>query len=285
MSSSSNSSKITTGKRLEGKVAIITGGASGLGEYTAKLFLSHGAKVIIADVQDDLGQSLCKDHASSDISYIHCDVTSDSDVKNLIDITMSEHGRLDIMHSNAGISGQLAEMAILNAENDDFKRVLEVNLYGAFLCAKHAARVMVPAKKGVILFTASIASVVSGMGSHAYTVSKVAIVGLARSLCVDLGKYGIRVNCISPAAVPTPMARNTFNFDRSTVQKLYESSAVLKGAVLTEEDVAEVAVFLASDESKVISGQNVVVDGGYSTTNPAFVMKLEELTSSSNYSI
>ncbi|GAB4856313.1 hypothetical protein Ancab_014241 [Ancistrocladus abbreviatus] len=271
--------------KLESKVAIIKGGASGMGAYTAKLFVSHGAKVIIADAQDDLGQSLCKDHDSSDISYIHCDVTSDSDVKNLINIAMSEHGRLDIMYSNAGISGLLAEMAILNAENDDFKRVLEVNLYGAFLCAKHAARVMVPAKKGVILFTATIASVVSGMGSHAYTVSKVAIVGLARSLCVDLGKYGIRVNCISPAAVPTPMARNTFNFDRSTVQKLYESSAILKGAVLTEEDVAEVAVFLASDESKVISGQNVVVDGGYSTTNPAFVMKLGELTSSSNYSI
>ncbi|GAB4843902.1 hypothetical protein Ancab_013866 [Ancistrocladus abbreviatus] len=101
-----------------------------MGACTAKLFLSHGAK-------DDLGQSLCKDHVSSDISYIHCNVTSDSDVKNLIDITMSEHGRLDIMYSNAGnrISGQLVEMAILNAENDDFKRVLEVNLNGSFLCA------------------------------------------------------------------------------------------------------------------------------------------------------
>ncbi|GAB4833283.1 hypothetical protein Ancab_031529 [Ancistrocladus abbreviatus] len=267
-------------KRLEGKVAIITGGASGMGACTAKLFVHHGAKVIIADIQDDLGLSICEDLGSENISYVHCNITNDLEVQNLVNTAISKYGKLDIMYSNAGIAGNLGELTILNAKIEDFQKVLHVNLYGAFLCAKHAARVMVPAKTGVILFTSSIASVTSGMSSHAYTVSKVGIVGLARSLCVDLGKYGIRVNCISPAAVPTPLAINTLKFDRSKVQELYESSTVLKGAVLTEEDVAETALYLASDGSKVISGQNIVLDGGYSTTNPAFSMKIEELISS-----
>ncbi|GMH26354.1 hypothetical protein Nepgr_028197 [Nepenthes gracilis] len=195
----------TSCHKLAGKVAIITGGATGIGACTAKLFVIHGAKVIVADVQDDLGLFLCKDMASENISYIHCDVTSDSDVKNLVDTIMSQYGRLDIIYSNARISGQY-HMSILKSEINNFKRAIDVNLFGGFLCAKHAARAMVLTKKGVILFKCSVVSIVSGLSSHAYAASKFAINGLARNLYVDLGKYGIRVNCISPYAVATPLA-------------------------------------------------------------------------------
>ncbi|GMH26355.1 hypothetical protein Nepgr_028198 [Nepenthes gracilis] len=278
MEEKSNSTAFATSasKRLEGKVAIITGGASGIGACTAKLFVIHGAKVVVADVQDDLGLSLCKDIASENISYVHCDVTSDSDVKNLVDTTMSQYGRLDIMYSNAGIIGQ-CHMSILESEINDFKRVIDVNLYGGFLCAKHAARAMVPARKGVILFTCSVVSIVSGLSPHAYAASKSAINGLARNLCVDLGKHGIRVNCISPYAVATPMATKMLNTDKATISKLYESSSILKGSVLEAKDIAETALYLASDESRIISGQNIVVDGGYSITNSAYNDKLKEL--------
>ncbi|GAB2272143.1 hypothetical protein Dimus_006963 [Dionaea muscipula] len=269
-----------TTKRLEGKVAIITGGAGGIGATTAKVFAYHGAKVIIADVQDDLGLSLCKDINSIDVSYVHCNVTSDVDVKNLVHTAMSKYGRLDIMYSNAGIAGEFDKTTITEAESEDFRRVLDVNLYGGFLCAKHAAEVMIPAKKGVILFTSSAVSVISVLGSHAYTVSKVALVGLARNLCVDLGKYGIRVNCISPMTVATPMVLSSLNIDKTKAEELYESSTVLRGVTITEEDVANAALYLASDEAKAVTGQNILVDGGYSTTNPTFPKKIEEFISS-----
>ncbi|GMH26353.1 hypothetical protein Nepgr_028196 [Nepenthes gracilis] len=277
--SNSTASAASAGKRLEGKVAIITGGASGIGACTVKLFIIHGAKVIIADVQDDLGLSLCKDIASENISYVHCDVTKESDVKNIVDTAILKYGRLDIMYSNAGIGGQFHISTILEAESEDFKRVLDVNLHGGFLCAKHAARVMIPERKGVILFTSSDMSVTAGLGPHAYVTSKVALVGLAKNLCVDLGKHGIRVNCISPSLNATPLVFSTMKMDKNAIGKLFESSTVLKGAVLEAEDVAETALFLASDESKVISGQNIVIDGGYGTTNLAFNMKLQELMS------
>ncbi|XP_050243696.1 short chain aldehyde dehydrogenase 1-like [Quercus robur] len=149
---SANSSATPSTKRLEGKVALITGGASGIGESTARLFVRHGAKVLIADVQDKLGHSVCEDIGSDSISYIHCDVTNESDVEKAVDMAITKYGKLDIMFNNAGITGNI-ESGILESENENIKRVLNVNVFGAFLGAKHAARVMIPTKKGSILFT------------------------------------------------------------------------------------------------------------------------------------
>ncbi|GAB2272148.1 hypothetical protein Dimus_006968 [Dionaea muscipula] len=233
-------------QRLKGKVAIITGGASGLGESTARLFARHGANVVIVDiVQDDK------------------------------DTVVAKHGKLDIMFNNAGITGNL-DPSILGTDNDNFKRVFEVNVYGAFLGAKHAARVMIPAKSGgVILFTSSIASVTGGESPHAYTMSKHAVIGLMKNLCVELGQYGIRVNAISPCAVATPLLRNaTGGMDKTTLEGLISGSAVLKGSTPEPEDVAEAALYLVSDAAKFVSGLNLVVDGGYSTTNPSFSIAL-----------
>ncbi|XVE61425.1 hypothetical protein DITRI_Ditri06bG0038900 [Diplodiscus trichospermus] len=264
-------------KRLEGKVVIITGGASGIGERTTRVFVKHGAKVLIADIQDELGHSLCKELGSPEtISYIHCDVTCESDVQNAVDFAVSKFGKLDIMFNNAGIPGEPEKRAI--ASNiDDFKRVFDVNVFGAFLGAKHAARVMIPAKKGCILFTASLASLICMGAPHAYATSKHAVAGLTKSLAVELGEYGIRVNCISPYGVVTPFFQQASGIlDKKNGEEMLSAGAVLKGEVFEPNDIAHTALFLASDDAKYLNGVNLPVDGGYSLSNQIWKLYIPE---------
>ncbi|XP_010910936.3 momilactone A synthase isoform X1 [Elaeis guineensis] len=255
-------------KRLEGKVALITGGASGIGEATAKIFTRHGARVMIADVQDDKGQALCESLGSSVASYIHCDITDESHVRDAVDAAVSRHGKLDIMFNNAGIAGSLC-MQIRKSEKADFERVVGINLVGSYLGTKHAARVMIPARRGSIVMTASVASVVPGMASAAYTCSKHGMVGLMRTAALELGQFGVRVNCVSPYGVATPMATAGFGMGVEELEEFFHEHATLKGVRLKAEDVAEAVLFLGSEEAKYVSGVNLLVDGGLTITNPS----------------
>ncbi|KAL2503081.1 Xanthoxin dehydrogenase [Forsythia ovata] len=259
-------------RRLEGKVALITGGASGIGEFTAKLFSQHGAKVAIADIQDELGHSVVEAIGTSNSTYIHCDVTNEDDVKNAVDNTVSTYGKLDIMFNNAGIADP-NKPRIVDNEKADFERVLSVNVTGVFLCMKHAARVMVPARSGSIISTASVSSTIGGAASHAYCCSKHAVLGLTRNLAVELGQFGIRVNCLAPYALATPLAKKFVGLENDEdLENAMSLMGNLKGTNLKAEDVANAALYLASDEAKYVSGHNLFIDGGFSVYNSAIKM-------------
>nr|H9BFQ0.1 RecName: Full=Tropinone reductase-like 1 [Erythroxylum coca]AFD32319.1 tropinone reductase-like 1 [Erythroxylum coca] len=254
-------------KRLEGKVAIITGGASGIGACTAELFHENGAKVVIADIQDDLGQALAT-KLGGKACYIHCDVSKEDDVINLVDTTVAKYGRLDIMFNNAGIiEGQGLPVSVVESEKSDLDRLLSVNLGGAFLGAKHATRVMVQQRKGCILFTSSLCTSIAGLSGHAYAASKSGVCGLAKNLTPELGKYGIRVNCISPYGLVTGIS-NISEANRELVEAMLSELGTLSGQTLRADGIAKAALFLASDEAYYVSGINMVVDGGYSVVNP-----------------
>ncbi|XP_074373607.1 secoisolariciresinol dehydrogenase-like [Apium graveolens] len=250
-----------TTRRLEGKVALITGGASGIGEHSARIFVQHGAKVVIADIQDELGHIVVEALGKSNSIYVHCDVSNEDHVKDAVDKAISTYGKLDIMYNNAGIIDP-GKPRILDNLKSDFERVFAVNVIGGFLGMKHAARVMVPAKSGCIISTCSLCSERAGQASHAYTASKHAILGLTKNMAVELGQFGIRVNCLSPSGVATPFGKNTLGVEKDEeFEAFLNSFANLKGVTLRTEDVANAALYLASDEAKYISGQNLFIDG------------------------
>eukprot|EP00250_Pteridium_aquilinum_P020771 c24941_g1_i2 orf=110-934(+) len=267
----------STAMKLEGKVAIITGGASGIGEATVRLFVSNGAFVVIADIDDDKGAQLANEVGRRAAAYKHCDVSLEHEVEELVAFTIEKWGKLDIMYNNAGIvpgnfTTTLEDVRALNMH--EFDCVMSVNVRGMALGIKYASRAMVEAKtKGSIICTASIASIMAGLTPVSYTVSKHAIIGLMRAASSDLGKYGIRVNCVSPYLVATPLGLKAFGDQSSSlmkIQALSDSKSNLAGHSLTSSDIARTALYLACDDAAFVSGLNLVVDGGFTATNHSF---------------
>ena len=248
--------------RLEGKVAAITGASSGFGEGAARRFVAEGAKVALGDIQDDKGQALA-DELGDDAIYVHCDVTVEDEVAALVDAAVSAFGQLDIMYNNAGIIGAVGPFDTHLAE--EWKATLDVHVNGVFYGVKHAARVMKPRGTGSIVSMASTAAVFGGVGPHAYTAAKHAVVGITKAAAAELGHYGIRANAIGPAGMATPMVAAFQLGDASKIDEMAAELALvspLKGRAGLAEDVVNAALFLASDEAGYISGHTLMTDAG-----------------------
>jgi NAD(P)-dependent dehydrogenase (short-subunit alcohol dehydrogenase family) len=249
--------------RLEGKVAVITGAASGFGAATARVMAAEGAKVVLGDVQEPQGAAVASDIGASAV-FRRCDVSQEPDVAALVDCAVEHFGRLDVMFNNAGIVGAVGP--IDEIELDEYEFTMGVLLRSVFLGMKHAARVMKQQESGVILSTSSIAGVMGGLGPHVYAAAKAAIIGLTRNVAAELGPWGVRAVAIVPGNHATAMTADVSVGDHTaidaTLEKFRTSKTPIRGRPGTAEDIARAALWLASDEAGFVSGTAVVVDGG-----------------------
>jgi NAD(P)-dependent dehydrogenase (short-subunit alcohol dehydrogenase family) len=246
---------------LKGKVAIVTGASSGIGRAAVRLFAREGAAVVAADVQDPQGQELADDLARDQrpCSFVHADVSSELDIEGMVQFAMSSFGRLDVLFNNAGIEGEQAPTA--DATIDNWERVIAINLKSVFLGMKHAIPAMLRTGGGSIVNNASVAGLVGFPGIPAYCASKGGVVQLTRTTALEYAAQGIRVNCLCPGVIDTPMVQRFTHDDPVLAAQLTETEPV--GRVGRPEEVAELALFLASDRSSFLTGAIIPVDGGF----------------------
>jgi NAD(P)-dependent dehydrogenase (short-subunit alcohol dehydrogenase family) len=252
---------MTTCRRLQGAVAVITGGASGIGAATARRFVAEGARVVVADLQLDLASVTAGELGDSAVA-VRVDVTTEADVAGAIDLAVDRFGRLDVMVNNAGIVGVVGPIA--ETPMDDYDRTMAILLRGVFVGIKHAARVMVPQGSGVILTTSSVGGLVGGRGPHVYSAAKAGVLGLTRSAAAELRHHGIRVNAIVPGSVWTPLLSEALLDDRhgSADEAAAVSGDPPFGRYATAEDIAAAAAYLASEDGSYVTGEALVIDGG-----------------------
>ena len=251
--------------RLQGKVAVITGAASGIGAATARRFKEEGCALILGDIQSDLGHDLA--NALGDrVFFEHCNVTLEADVKKLVDRALSAFGQLDIMFNNAGIVG--AKGPIDQTPADEWRLTTDILINGVFYGVKHAAAVMKQQRSGSIINMSSVAGVMGGLAPHAYTTAKHAVIGLTTSASAELCQHNVRVNAIAPFSMATPMVADAHLQDHHAtdeVAKTLAANSPLPGRAGTALDVANAALWLGSDESGYTSGLTLTTDAGVTT--------------------
>lgn len=240
--------------KLHGSVAIVTGGSRGQGAATARVFAAEGARVVIADILEEEGRATARDLGSSAM-YVKLDVSNENSWRDVLSGTAAKWGSADILINNAGI---LHQSTILELTQEDFERVLRVNLIGAWLGIKAVAPAMMAKGKGAIVNICSTAAVCGINGAAAYSASKWALRGLTKTAAMELGYRGVRVNAVFPGAIDTTM--NSSNEAQSTSGKKYRDRPIQRAG--TPEEVARASLFLVSDESSYLCGAEIVVDGG-----------------------
>ncbi len=241
--------------RLAGKVAIVTGAASGIGKATAALFRAEGAQVIAADMAEAEGLA-------------RADAGSEADVQGLIDQAVRDHGGLDIFFANAGVSGGLA--SIFEQTPEDWEQILRTNLIGPFLAIKHAAPHLKARGGGSIICTASVAGIRAGAGGPAYSASKAGVINLVKVAATQLAGANIRVNAICPGLIETGMTKAIYESARAAGKEelIGHLNPTKRGG--EPDEIARAALFLASDDSSYVNGQALVVDGGLSASHPFY---------------
>lgn len=251
--------------RLEGKTAIITGAGSGIGRASALLFASEGAKLVLGDKTAAVHDT-AKEIGDAAIAF-EMDAGVEADVEALVASAYSKFGGLDVAFANAGISGGMAGIFDNTVEN--WTEVLRVNLIGPWLMVKHAGKAMADAGKGgSLILTASVAGIRSGAGGPAYSASKAGVINLAKVSAQQLSETGVRCNAICPGLTETGMTKPTFDYarEKDVMHKVGRLNPLRRGA--QPEELANVALFLASDQASYVNGQYIAVDGGLSSSHP-----------------
>jgi len=254
-------------KRLDEKSAIITGAASGIGRASAKLFAAEGAKVVLVDRAPEVEEVATSiRNGGARAIGLRANAADESDIAGVVERAVSEFGGLDIIYANAGISGGAKPFLELDAK--DWREVLEVNLIGVFLAIKCAARVMIPNGKGSIVCTASVAGLRSGAGGGPYSASKAGVISLVQTGANFLMGTGVRINAICPGLIETGMTKPLFDYarQRGTEDRIGQLNPLKRYG--QPEEIAHMALFLASDEASYVNGQAIAVDGGLSSSHP-----------------
>jgi NAD(P)-dependent dehydrogenase (short-subunit alcohol dehydrogenase family) len=259
--------------RLEGRVAVVTGGASGMGRDTALRFAAEGARVVIGDVNEGNGAATLEaaaeaGHADA-MAFRTCDVAVEDDVAALVNHAVEQFGRLDVMFNNAGVPGAIGPITETTVEDWDY--TLSIMLTGVMTGTKHAARQMIAqGEGGSIINTASVAGVGGGCGPHAYSAAKAAVINLTNTTAAELAAHRIRVNAICPGAINTPL----INFGNAEAMGALFDGVQPWPRHGTGDDIAALVAFLASDEAGFITGEHIVIDGGLMARGPGLVQSM-----------
>jgi NAD(P)-dependent dehydrogenase (short-subunit alcohol dehydrogenase family) len=255
--------------RLDGKTAIITGGASGMGKSTVERFVDEGANVVIADFNEENGEATVSEIAAKGqgekVRFIRTDVAQEQDIKAMIECATDSFGRLDIVFNNAGVGGAIGP--VWDLEVDEWDYTFDVLVKGVFLGTKHAARVLRAQNDGgAIINTASVAGISGGCGPLSYSAAKAAVINLTRASAVQLAPDRIRVNAICPGFILTGLTHNPDKPVEQTASKMDGAQPYPDHG--TGDDIAGTALFLASDDSRFVNGEAIVVDGGLTAVGP-----------------